>query len=120
MILDRVDIIKRTIGPFRRRLCQHCRNEGYWQAQRVTVWLAVYAMPVMPLGFEYRLVCPVCFQGHGIRRRDYRLLKTLAKINSRFYNCDMSAEEYDAEVDGLEIELLQKTERLPDRILWGF
>ena len=55
-------VTTKVLGQTKVYECGRCHNRGPWNIIKVTNWLALYFIPMIPLQTQYFEECPVC---HG-------------------------------------------------------
>lgn len=67
----------RNFGPVRKIQCSNCNNETNWHLQKLTTWVTLFFIPVIPYHTDYLMVCPVCRCCVETNREDFEQLKGL-------------------------------------------
>ena len=52
--------ISKVFGAWERARCNRCDNISEWLLVRVTDWLALFFIPIIPFSTSYYEQCPVC------------------------------------------------------------
>ncbi len=48
------------MGPVKKFVCPNCRNEDFWELDKIVTWITLFFVPVIPYRTEHRLGCPIC------------------------------------------------------------
>lgn len=61
---------KSLLGPGGTHYCRSCGRTVQWQVYKVTKWVTLFFIPVIPYRTEYYLACTDCGEWMPISRRD--------------------------------------------------
>jgi len=51
--------------------CNHCNNTKPWQYKKVTSWVTLFFIPVIPYQIQHIRVCPICGQHDKMSKEDF-------------------------------------------------
>lgn len=69
----------KRFGPVRKISCSNCKNESSWHLQKLTSWITLFFMPIIPYRGDYLLVCPVCRKCLELEKEEFKTIKGLMK-----------------------------------------
>lgn len=93
--------ITKIEGPVEEHECPNCHNTKHWLLGKMTYFVNVFFIPLIPTKTEYFKVCPVCKFRNDITREEYSKNKEYANLNKEAVNSDMSNEEYERRLKNL-------------------
>lgn len=93
--------ISKTLGPVEEVECPNCHNRRHWLLARVTYWINLFFIPVIPTKNEYFSYCPVCNFRQQYTAEEFRQKEGLARLNQEAIERDMSEEEYQQRLNDL-------------------
>src|SRR5690606_11152253 len=93
--------IKKNIGPVSEQTCANCNNTRYWLLHKVTYYINLFFIPLIPTKITYSVNCPVCNFKHDIPKEDFTNAEPLAKLNKEALTKNMSNEEYNQRLNQL-------------------
>ncbi len=93
--------IARTEGPIEEKECPNCHNTRHWLLGKMTYWINLFFIPVIPTRSEYFEYCPVCNFRQEVTREDFHHKRELAHLNKEAVKQDMSEEEYNERLKNL-------------------
>lgn len=70
-----------NLGPVAKFLCSNCRNEDFWELQKVSNYVSLYFIPVFPYKTKHYLVCPVCGAYREVDGDELVRFRAMAKEN---------------------------------------
>ncbi len=86
--------IKKTLGPVEEIECPNCHNLRHWLLGKMTYYINLFFLPIIPTNSTYFKYCPVCQFQHNLTRDEFIRLRDLAALNNEAVEHDMGNEEY--------------------------
>lgn len=86
--------ITKTLGPVEEKDCPNCHNTRHWLLGKMTYFINLFFIPVIPTKTNYYRYCPVCNFRQSLTREEFQYTMSLAELNSEAVREDMSDEEY--------------------------
>lgn len=86
--------ITKIEGPVEERECPNCHNTRHWLLSKMTYYINVFFVPLIPTRTEHFKLCPVCKFKHEITREEFSSNRDFAHLNKEAVDTDMSDEEY--------------------------
>lgn len=77
VIFERGHKTLKKFGPVRKISCSNCKNESNWHLQKLTSWITLFFMPIIPYRRDYFLVCPVCRNCLELEKEEFKTIKDL-------------------------------------------
>jgi transcription elongation factor Elf1 len=68
----------KKFGPVEKTSCNNCNNELGLHLQKVTSWITLFSIPIIPYGMKYLLACSVCGRSLELEKEEFKKLKNLA------------------------------------------
>lgn len=87
--------ITRTEGPVEEIECPNCHNKRHWILAKMTYFINLFFIPVIPTKTEYYKYCPVCKFRKDVTREEFSHEQNLARLNKEAVEKDMSETEYE-------------------------
>jgi hypothetical protein len=87
--------ISKTFGPIEEVECPNCKNKKHWLLGKMTYYINLFFLPVIPTNSSYFKYCPICQFRQNIPRDEFYQLRDLAELNKEAVDKDMSNEEYE-------------------------
>ena len=106
----------KNFGPTFKRLCDHCRNEEYWNLTRIMTWFTLFFVPIFPYEIKHFLSCPICKYGFNLNGEQSGKLKPLAEANQLLVDGKITAEEYHSRLNLLNGESQATSETSPETV----
>ncbi|MDZ7846668.1 MAG: zinc-ribbon domain-containing protein [Owenweeksia sp.] len=78
----------------KKKECPNCHNIRHWLLGKMTYFINLFFIPVIPTRTNYYKHCPVCKFKQEVTREEFQYESALAQLNSEAVQHDMSAEEY--------------------------
>ena len=94
--------ITKIEGPVEELECPNCHNTKHWLLGKMTYFINVFFIPLIPTKTEYFKVCPICKFRKEVTREDYSKEKEFANLNKEAVNSNMSDEEYEQRLNSLQ------------------
>lgn len=86
--------ITNTVGPVEEKECPNCHNTRHWLLGKMTYYINLFFVPVIPTKTDHYKYCPICKFRQEITKEDYKSSKELADLNNEAVHNDMTEEEY--------------------------
>lgn len=86
--------IHHTVGPVEERECPNCHNTRHWLLGKMTYFINLFFIPLIPTRRHFYKSCPVCHFREELTREDYLTSIDLAQLNNEAVSRDMSEDEY--------------------------
>ncbi len=51
-------------------VCENCKNEYNWPLVKLTTWLTLFFIPIIPDRSQYFLTCPICDNGYALTKKN--------------------------------------------------
>jgi len=83
-------------GPTFKRVCDHCKNEDYWNLTSVSTWFTLFFIPIFPYSIKRFLTCPVCTYGFELESVQFESVKPIAESNKLLIEGKITEHEYRA------------------------
>lgn len=87
--------ISKTFGPIEEVECPNCKNKKHWLLGKVTYYINLFFLPIIPTNSSYFKYCPVCQFRQNITRDEFDQQRDLAELNNEALDQDMSHDEYE-------------------------
>lgn len=87
--------LRKTVGPVEEITCPNCNNTRHWLLGRMTYYINIFFLPIIPTNSTYHKSCPVCQFSQNITREEFYRLRDLAELNQEAVDRDMSNDEYE-------------------------
>tara|TARA_B100000378_G_C17956682_1_gene382037 strand:+ start:339 stop:647 length:309 start_codon:yes stop_codon:yes gene_type:complete len=84
----------KVVGPLDEETCTHCNNTRHWILSKTSRFISLFFIPIIPLGSKYFKSCPICRNSVELSHEEFKGLETLASLNKRAVEEDMSDAEY--------------------------
>lgn len=94
--------ITSTVGPVEERECPNCHNTKHWMLGKMTYYINLFFIPVIPTRTDYYKYCPVCKFRQEVTVEDYRSSKEFAHLNNEALEKDMDEKEYQNRLKNLK------------------
>ncbi len=94
--------ITRTEGPVEEKECPNCHNTRHWLLGKMTYYINLFFIPLIPTKTDYYKHCPVCKFKQEVTREEFEHARNLAHLNNEAVKDDMSEEEYDKRLKKLQ------------------
>jgi hypothetical protein len=62
------------MGIIKESLCGRCNNHTARQIVKLTTWLTLFFIPIIPYSRRYLLVCPICGQARELTKPEFKSL----------------------------------------------
>lgn len=84
----------KRFGPVQKTSCSKCRNETSWHLRKVTSWITLFFIPVIPYHMKYLLVCSDCGYSLELEREEFEELKEKAgRVDEQFFKQDIMRDD---------------------------
>lgn len=93
--------IRKTLGPIDELDCPNCKNKKHWLLGKMTYYINLFFLPIIPTNSSYFKYCPVCLFQQNITREEFYQQRDLAELNQEAVANDMSNEEYQSRLKNL-------------------
>lgn len=70
------ETIKKS-GPVQKISCSNCKNELNLYLQKVTSWITLFSIPIIPYRIKYLLACSDCWHSLELEKEEFKKLKGL-------------------------------------------
>lgn len=88
--------ITRTEGPVEEIDCPNCHNKRHWILAKMTYFINLFFIPVIPTKTEHYKYCPVCKFRQEVTKEEFKYEQQLAHLNKEAVNQDMKDSEYES------------------------
>lgn len=61
----------KSFGTLTGQLCESCNARVSLEVMRVTTWISLFCIPIIPYRWEFLLVCPICKSALKISKIDF-------------------------------------------------
>ncbi len=68
---------KKNFGYLPDKNCKLCEKNHAYELLRITTWMTLFFIPVIPYSFKYFLVCPNCERGFEITKDQFNSLRQI-------------------------------------------
>ncbi|MDE7423431.1 MAG: zinc-ribbon domain-containing protein [Lachnospiraceae bacterium] len=59
------------------KVCQQCNHAGRFMVKREILWATLFWIPILPIWFQYYVVCPNCNMRYKVKRKEvFQLLSS--------------------------------------------
>ena len=87
--------ISKTFGPVEEIDCPNCGHAKHWILGRMTYYINLFFLPIIPTNSNYFKFCPTCHFRQYIPRDEFFRNRELVELNREAVDKDMSNEEYE-------------------------
>lgn len=95
--------ITKTEGPVEEIDCPNCHNKKHWILARMTYFISIFFLPLIPVKTHFFKYCPVCKFRKDVTREEFQYEKQLARLNKSAVETNMSNEEYEQRLKDLQL-----------------
>lgn len=92
------------IGPAEEQACAICKETRFHELIKITEWVSLFFIKIIPTKHMYYLVCPHCKNATEINKEAFEKKSPIATLNKAVHNGDLNKEEYDRLLKELENE----------------
>ena len=91
-------------GPTLAVDCPNCNNYGWWELSKVTTWITLFFIPVIPYESKRYLACATC--GYGVELSNQKYLEALEinKVAKQFFDDSITESDYQRVADEFQWE----------------
>lgn len=94
--------VNRVEGPVEEIECPNCHNKRHWILAKMTYFVSLFFIPVIPTKTEHYKQCPICKFRRDVTKEDFSHSSKLAKLNSEAVANDMAHDEYDSKLKDIK------------------
>jgi len=81
----------KNFGPVRKIQCNNCNSETNWFLEKITSWLMLLFIPLVPYKTRYLLKCPECKNCLELQKEEFEELREIIKSSESDRSWDACA-----------------------------
>lgn len=93
--------VTRTEGPVEEIECPNCHNTRHWILTKMTYFVSLFFIPLIPTRKEHFKQCPICHFKKEVTREEFTHASDLAHLNREAVENDMSEAEYESKLKNI-------------------
>lgn len=94
--------IVKTVGPVEEIQCPNCNNSKHWVLEKVSYFISLFFIPIIPVKADYYIKCPICNAASNLDKQAYQNKEPLAKLNREAIDSNMFEEEYEQRLKNIK------------------